>query len=196
MNRCNRIAIAIATIIALSACSEAEMPQPAAEPPTPTVSDTQAIEADLGSPTTVSVPAVGADQNSPPPVDISVKISGICGMASIGGIRGPELNAPVQVKSDTFVSGWRAYQAADGTEAPAWLRVLGHEGAVVFQTPLPATVDRQDVAEALNRPSALRSGFQQVKVKGLPQGSYTLEVVLNAGSQWVRCGRTWQIQVI
>ncbi len=196
MNAPSRIAIAIAAIIALSACSEAEMPPPAAEPPMPTVSDTPTAEPDLGSPPPVSEPAVEADPDSPPPVDISVEIAGICSIESIGGVGGPALDSPVQVQSDTTVSGWRAHKAADGTEAPAWLRVLGQDGGVMFQTPLPATVDRPDVADAVNRESALQSGFSQVNVTGVPQGSYTIEVVMNAGSEWVRCIHTRQIQVM
>lgn len=196
MNAPSRIAIAIAAIIALSACSEAEMPPPAAEPPTPMVSDTPTAETNLDSPPPVSEPAVEADPDSPPPADISLEIGGICNIESIGDIGGPEASVPVQVESEALISGWRAYKAADGTEAQAWLRVLGQDGGVVFQTPLPATEDRPDVAEAVNRVSALQSGFRKVKVTGLPQGSYTLEVVMNAGPEWVRCIQTQQIQVM
>ncbi|MBK6736525.1 MAG: hypothetical protein IPG64_00890 [Haliea sp.] len=140
-------------------------------------------------------PATEADSDPPPPVDISVKIAGICNIESIGDLRGPALDVPVQVQSDTIVTGWRTYQAADGTEAPAWLRVVGQDGGVVFQIPLPATVDRPGVAKVVNRASALRSGFGRVKAMGLPQGSHTLEVVLNAGPRWVRCRHTRQVQV-
>jgi hypothetical protein len=194
MNAPNRVAIAIAAIIALSACSEAEMPLPAAEPPTPEVSVPPVAETVIDSPTLDQVAA--PDPDSPPPAKISVEVAGICNIESIGGVGGPALDSPVQVQSDTTVSGWRAYKAADGTEAPAWLRVLGQDGGVMFQTPLPATVDRPDVADAVNRESALQSGFSQVNVAGLTQGSYTLEVVLNAGTEWVRCQHTRTLQVM
>lgn len=196
MNAPSRIAIAIAAIIALSACSEAEMPPPAAEPPTPMVSDTPTAETDLGSPPPVSEPAVEADPDSPPPTEVSVEINGICNIESIGDVSGPEVDVPVQVESDIVISGWRTYQAADGTEAPAWLRVLGQDGSIAFQAALPATEERPDVAEAVNRESALQSGFRQMQITGLPQGSYTIEVLLNGGAEWVRCLRTWQIQVM
>ncbi len=192
------IAIAISAVFALSACSEEQMPIPTAESLTPKVSDTPAEEAESGSltPTVSDAPAAEADPGLPPPAAISVAIAGICNIESIGGVSGPELRNPVQVESDTIVSGWRAYQSADGTEAHAWLRVLGKDGGVAFQAPLAATVDRPDVVETVNRASALRSGFRQVKVTGLPQGSYTLEVILNAGSEWVRCRHTRQVQVM
>ena len=198
MNTPSRIVIAIAAIIALSACSKAEKPLPADESPTPTVSAPPAAEVDLASPLedSDSDSAAEADLDSPPPADISVEIAGICSIESIGGVGGPALDVPVQVTSDTMVGGWRTYMAADETEAPAWLRVLGLDGSVMFQTPLVATVDRPGVVKMTNRASSLLSGFTQVKVTGLPQGSYTLEVVLNAGPHWVRCIHTRQIQVM
>lgn len=196
MNAPSRIAIAIAAIIALSACSEAEKPIPAVEPSVPEVSAPPVAETGIDSPQPVSSQAAAPGPGSPPPANINVDIGGICKIGVIGGLSGAELEGPAQVESDTTVSGWRTYQAADGTEAEAWLRVVSQDGGVVFQTPLPATVDRPDVVAVLNRESALRSGFTQVKVTGLTQGSYTLEVVLNAGPQWVRCRNTRQIQVM
>jgi hypothetical protein len=189
----SRIAIAIAAVITLSACSEAQKSVPAAE--SPAASKPPTAQADQESPPTVSTPAVQAEPNSPPTA-ISVEIGGICSIGVIDNLKGAALSGPVQVESDTTVSGWRTYQAADGTEAEAWLRVLGQDGGVVFQIPLPATGDRPDVAKAVNRSSALRSGFSHVKVTGLQQGSYTLEVVLNAGPHWVRCRNTRQLQVM
>ncbi len=141
----SRIAIVIAAVIALSACSEVQMPLSAEK-----------------SPMVSNAPAVEADPSSPPPAAISVGISGICNIESIGGLSGPALDGIVRVESDTTVSGWRAYQAADGTEADAWLRILGQDGDVAFQTPLAATVDRPDVVETVNRASALRMIVQSL----------------------------------
>ncbi len=145
---------------------------------------------------TVANPAAAvADQGQPPPAAVVLEMAGTCNIESIDGLSGPALDAPVRVAADAAVTGWRAHQADDGAEAPAWLRVLGQDGNVVFQIPLAATVDRPDVAEAVGRAGALRSGFGPVKVTALSQGDYTLEVVLNAGANWVRCPHTRQVQV-
>jgi hypothetical protein len=196
MNGTSRIVFAIASVIALSACSEAEKTFPRDK--SVIVSEAPAAKAEPNSlkSTDSDAPTIQADPDSPPPAAITFEIAGICNIESIGDKSGPALDVPVQVESDTAVSGWRAHKAADGTEANAWLRILGQDGGVVFQTPLAGTADRPDVAEALIRESALRSGFRQVKVPRLPQGSYTIEIVFNALPEWVRCRHTRLLQVM
>ncbi len=179
MNALPLVAAALSVALVTASCREAQIPLP---PEAPATAPTVAVE------TAVS-------EGSPPPFEIVSVVAGICNIESIGDLSGPALAMPVQVASDTSIAGWRSHQAADGSEAPAWLRVVAKDGSVAFQTYLVATGDRPDVAAAVNRPGALRSGFREAKIVGLSPGPYTLEVVLNAGPEWVRCAHTRAIEV-
>ena len=174
MYKSSRFALALGAIVAVSACREAQMPLPAAP------------SADLSK---------QVDMGPPPPQKIDVDSGGICNIEAIGDVTGTALDVPVVVAGETTVSGWRTSPKVDGTEAPAWLRVVGGDGAVKWQGPLPATEDRPDVSKAYNRATALHSGFRQVAVTGLSKGTYTMEVTLNLGPRWVRCAHTRTIEV-
>jgi hypothetical protein len=173
MNALPLVAAALSVALVTAGCSEAQIPLPPA--PAPAVAP--------------------MDTSTPPPADISVEVAGICNIEAIGEVTGAALDAPVRVIGASAVSGWRTLLASDGTEASAWLRAVDAGGAVALQLPLPATEDRPDVAEVAKRDSALRSGFRQVAVTGLPPGTYTLQIVLGSGTQWVRCAHARTLAV-
>lgn len=179
MNARPLAAAALSVALVAAACSESQTPLP---PDASATSPTVAVESTI-------------DARSPPPLEIARVVAAICNIESIGDLSGPALSVPVHVASDTSIAGWRSLQAADGSEAPAWLRVVAEDGSVAFQAELAATQDRPDVATAVKRPAALRSGFRQAKIVGLSPGPYTLEVVLNAGNEWVRCAHTRALEV-
>lgn len=175
MNVLPLVAAALSVALVTASCSEAPMPLPPAPPPAPAVKP--------------------MDTSTPPPAEIGSEMAGTCNIEAIGDVTGAALDAPVPVTGTSSVSGWRTLQASDGSEASAWLRAVDASGAVAMQVGLPATEDRPDVAEVAKRDSALRSGFRQVEVAGLAPGTYTLQIVLDAGSEWVRCAHTRTLAV-
>ena len=180
MNVLSLAAAAFSLALITSSCSEAQSPPP---PP---------VEKSMGA---SSLPPVEKpmDTGSLPPAEITQEMAGTCNIEAIGEITGAALDAPVPVSGSSFLSGWRTLQANDGSEASAWLRIKDAKGAVAMQVGLPATEDRPDVVEVVNRDSAVRSGFNQVGIAGLPPGTYTLEIVFDTGSEWVRCAHARKI---
>ncbi len=177
------ITTSFAFALLCAACSQA--PSTPATPPAPAAAPADAAAS-------VAAPA---DPGAPPPASVTVEAGGVCNIEMIGDVSDLSENTAVPVASSITVSGWRTLAAVDGAEARAWLRVLADDGSVVFQAPLPATEDRPDVQAAAGRASALRSGFRDVGISGLPSGRFTLDVVLDAGSQWVRCAHTRKLEV-
>ena len=175
MKALSLVAAAVSAALRTAAGSEAQMPLPPAPAPAPVVAP--------------------MDTSSPPPAEISGEMAGTCNIEAIGELTGAALDAPVRVTGTTSVSGWRTLQAGDGTEASAWLRAVDAGGAVAMQVALPATEDRPDVVDVAKRDGALRSGFKQVEVAGLAPGTYTLQIVLDAGPEWVRCAHTRTLAV-
>ena len=175
MNSVRLMAAALSVALVTASCSEAQMPLPPPPPQAPAVQP--------------------MDTSRPPPADISGEMAGTCNIEAIGDVTGAALDTPVSVNGTTSVSGWRTLQASDGSEARAWLRVVDASGAVAMQAGLPATEDRPDVADVAKRDAALRSGFRQVAVEGLAPGTYTLQVVFDAGPEWVRCAHTRTLAV-
>lgn len=169
------VAAALSVALVTASCNEAQVPLPPAPPVPPAVQP--------------------MDTSTPPPADISGEMAGSCNIEAIGDVTGAALDAPVAVSGATSISGWRTLLASDGTEGPAWLRVVDAGGEVAMQTGLPATEDRPDVADVVKRESALRSGFRQFEVAGLAPGTYTLQIVLDAGPEWVRCAHTRTLAV-
>lgn len=178
MNALPLVAAALSLALVTASCGEAQVPLPPAPPAAPAAPAVQPM-----------------DTSTPPPADISGEMAGACNIEAIGEVTGAALDAPVSVRGGTTVSGWRALQASDGSEASAWLRVVDAGGAVAMQAGLPATEDRPDVAAAVKRDSALRSGFRRVELAGLAPGSYTLQIVLDTGPEWVRCAHTRTLAV-
>lgn len=181
MNPLPLAAAALSLALLSASCREAQMPLPPESSPAATA-PAAAVEAPVTA-------------GSPPPAEVSIEMGGICNIEAIGDLTGPALNAPVRISGESVVAGWRTLQAQDGSEAGAWLRVLGADGAVAQQVSLPATEDRPDVVASSGRESALRSGFRQASISGLAAGTYTVDIVFDAGPEWVRCAHTRTLAV-
>lgn len=161
----------ILAALAVTSCKEAEVPLPPAPP----------------SPPAVAQPTAAEPLQAPPPANVPEQRAAICNIESIDGVAGAALDQPVTIGNGSLVSGWRALVSADGSMAGAWLRVTAADGSVAFQAPLPAVEERPDVAALTGQPVTLLSGFRNVAIGELPAGEFTLEIVLGAGDDWVRC---------
>lgn len=164
------LSTALLAALALASCREAQVPLPP------------------GPPATQAPAPVAVEPEARPPASGDFQaMAAVCNIESIDNLSGEALEGSVRVQGNSNVSGWRALVSGDGALAPAWLRATRADGSVAFQSFLPGTEERPDVAALIGKPVTLRSGFRNVAIEGLPSGSFTLEVVFSSGDGWVRC---------
>lgn len=170
------------TLIAagLVACSK----QPAGAP----ASDRTAADAGQDPGQAAALPA---DPGALPPIasDAAVALAsaslamnapaeGQCALDAINGIpRQPQMN--MSVGGAVMVGGWVADGEGNVPSRPAF--VMRSEGGS-YKAEFTAGGERQDVAEALDKPGLAASGFNlTVSTEGVPAGTYRLGIQLDPG---------------
>lgn len=172
--------LAIALVVIVVGCDAARVPIP----------DREAVELQ-------SVDRLSPRLRSAERLMLETRRPSICNVESIAGVSGADLGGDVVVTPPFMIAGWAYFAAGAEATNSVWLRFKTgeSENSKAIEHPIFQTRDRPDVANVLNIPGALRSGFV-LRLEALKPGEYVIEIVFDAGPERVVCAHSRRIRVV